>query len=96
MLHTRVSETTRRAFGRPINPHLFRDSAVTTVALDDPKPIGIVPPILGHTDPRTTEKHNIQAQQIEAGRKYQGSLRALRGQFAPRHASRISDDPSRW
>ena len=88
MLHTRISETTRRAFGRAINPHLFRDCAVTTVALDDPKHIGIAPPILGHTDPRTTEKHYIQAQQVEAGRRYQKSLRRLRQECAPRKTRR--------
>lgn len=73
-----VTRTTTRAFGRPINPHLFRDYAVTSVAIEDPKNIGIAPPILGHTDPRTTEQHYIQAQQIDAGRKLQASLRALR------------------
>ncbi len=96
MLHVRISETTRKAFGRPINPHLFRDCAVTTVALDDPQHIGIAPPILGHTDPRTTEKHYIQAQQVEAGRRYKGSLKALREQLAPLQARRtLQDDTSK-
>lgn len=76
-----VTRTTKRAFGRSINPHLFRDCAVTSVAVEDPKHIGIAPPILGHTDPRTTEQHYIQAQQIDAGRKLQASLKALRGEY---------------
>ncbi|MDU8943891.1 tyrosine-type recombinase/integrase [Ovoidimarina sediminis] len=79
-----ITRTTKRAFGRPINPHLFRDCAVTSVAVEDPKHIGIAPPILGHTDPRTTEQHYIQAQQIDAGRKLQASLRALRRKHPPR------------
>lgn len=79
-----ITRTTKRAFGRPINPHLFRDCAVTSVAIEDPKHIGIAPPILGHTDPRTTEHHYIQAQQIDAGRKLQASLQALRRQHPPR------------
>ena len=77
-IHLAISVTTERAFGRPINPHLFRDSAVTSVALEDPKHIGIAAPILGHTDLRTTEAHYIQAQQIAAGRKLQASLKTLR------------------
>ncbi|NNK78758.1 MAG: site-specific integrase [Litoreibacter sp.] len=80
---SRISIATERAFGKPINPHLFRDCAVTFVALNDPKHIGIAAPILGHTDPRTTERHYIQAQQIAAGAKLQTSLQTLRKQHAP-------------
>lgn len=80
---SRISVVTKRAFGKPINPHLFRDCAVTFVALNDPKHIGIAAPILGHTDPRTTERHYIQAQQIAAGTKLQASLRNLRNRHAP-------------
>jgi len=83
-VYTSIAGATRRAFSRPINPHLFRDCAVTSVAVEDPKHIGIAPPILGHTDPRTTEQHYIQAQQIDAGRKLQASLRALRRKHKPR------------
>lgn len=77
-IHLAITTTTERAFGHPINPHLFRDCAVTSVAIEDPKHIGIAAPILGHTDLRTTEAHYIQAQQIAAGRKLQTSLRTLR------------------
>lgn len=77
-IHLAMTTTTERAFGHPINPHLFRDCAVTSVALEDPKHIGIAAPILGHTDLRTTEAHYIQAQQIAAGRKLQASLKTLR------------------
>lgn len=82
-MFSQISKVTERAFGKPINPHLFRDCAVTFVALDDPKHIGIAAPILGHTDPRTTEQYYILAQQIAAGRKLQASLQKLRKQLAP-------------
>lgn len=85
MVHARISIVTERAFGRPINPHLFRDCAVTFVALNDPKHIGIAAPILGHSDPRTTERHYIQAQQIAAGTKLQASLTLLRKRHASPH-----------
>ena len=85
-VHASISAATRRAFGRAINPHLFRDCAVTSVAIEDPKHIGIAAPILGHTDPRTTEKHYIQAQQLHACRALGQSLKALRAQSPPNDA----------
>lgn len=84
-IHFRISITTERAFGRSINPHLFRDCAVTSVAIEDPKHIGIAAPILGHTDPRTTEKHYIQAQQLHASRVLAASVKSLRARLAPAH-----------
>lgn len=78
-----ICKVTKRAFGRPINPHLFRDCAVTSVAIEDPKHIGIAAPILGHTDPRTTEKHYIQAHQVHACRTLGQSLKQLRDQLQP-------------
>ncbi|MGA9412990.1 MAG: site-specific integrase, partial [Roseobacter sp.] len=82
-IYAGISKTTARAFGRPINPHLFRDCAVTSVAIENPKHIGIAAPILGHTDPRTTEKHYIQAQQLHACRTLGQSLKDLRAQLQP-------------
>jgi integrase len=87
-LNGSICKVTERAFGKPINPHLFRDCAVTTVALEDPGHIGIAPPILAHTDPRTTERHYIQAQQLDAGRRLRQSLESLRQQYRPAHAQR--------
>jgi len=87
-VHSGISNTTKRAFGKPINPHLFRDCAVTFVAQNDPKHIGIAAPILGHSDPRTTERYYIQAQQIAAGTKLQASLKLLRKRHASPHNTR--------
>ena len=36
-----ITARTRDAFGRPINPHLFRDCVATSIAIDDPRHIGI-------------------------------------------------------
>jgi site-specific recombinase XerD len=82
-IYSSISLATKRAFGRAINPHLFRDCAVTSVAIEDPKHIGIAAPILGHTDPRTTERHYIQAQQLHACRTLGQSLKELRAQLQP-------------
>ncbi len=90
-IYGRITKVTERAFGKPINPHLFRDCAVTTVAIDDPEHIGIAAPILGHTDPRTTEKHYIQANAIVAGRRLRSSVDTLRKELKPRHLSKKGD-----
>ncbi len=89
-LYLAITRTTRRVFGVSINPHLFRDIAASFVAVHDPKHIGIAAPILGHTDPRTTERHYIQAQQITAGRRYRSSVDALRARL-PKPVHRKKD-----
>ncbi len=80
-MHAAITRTTERAFGTSINPHLFRDCAATFVALEDPDHVGIAAPILGHIDPRATEKHYIQANQIVAGRRIRQSVATLRKQL---------------
>ena len=92
-IYGRITTVTKRAFGVSINPHLFRDCAVTTVAIDDPEHIGIAAPLLGHTDPRTTEKHYIQANALVAGRRLRKSVDALRKKLAPRR-HRLQGDQS--
>ena len=87
-IYGRITKVTEQAFGVPINPHLFRDCAVTTVAIDDPEHIGIAAPILGHTDPRTTEKHYIQANAIVAGRRLRKSVDSARKKLMPHRRRR--------
>jgi len=92
-IYDRITKVTKRAFHVSINPHLFRDCAVTTVAIDEPEHIGIAAPILGHTDPRTTEKHYIQANALVAGRRLRQSVNTLRKELTPRHP-RLKKDRS--
>jgi integrase len=73
-----VKRLTAEAFGAPINLHLFRDCAATTVAIVNPENVGIVTDILGHATPATAEKFYNQAQGIEAGRQYHEVLAGLR------------------
>jgi integrase len=72
-----VTRTTR-AFGRSINPHLFRDCAVTSLGEENPSLVWVGMQLLGHRDPRTTEKHYDQALSTHAVRQYQDSVRAMR------------------
>lgn len=70
----RVSEVTTRLLGVDVSPHLFRDSLATTMAIEDPDHIRAASALLGHSTPRTVERHYNQAQSIEAARRYQAAL----------------------
>jgi integrase/recombinase XerC len=76
-----VNRLTAEAFGAPINPHLFRDCAATTVAIANPGNVGITTDILGHASPTTAEKFYNQADGIEAGRRYHEVLAVLRDRW---------------
>lgn len=77
-LHEQIKLRTREAFGRPINPHLFRDCVATSIAIDDPSNVRTAAAILGHTAFSTTEKYYNQATSLEAGRHYQAVLEDVR------------------
>ena len=77
-LYERIQLHTRAAFGHSVNPHLFRDIAATTLAIEDPANVQIASDLLGHSDPSTTERYYIQASMVEASRKYRNTVLALR------------------
>ena len=82
-----VVETTEAAFGAPINPHLFRDIAVTSIVDTEPGKIGITAPMLGHINPATTEEHYIHANQAIASRRYRDSVMTLRDRLAKEYGN---------
>jgi hypothetical protein len=69
---------TREGLGQAINPHLFRDCAATSIAINDPAHVGIASRLLGHRTGSTTERYYNQARSVEASRLMQKSLVALR------------------
>lgn len=77
-MHRRISNRTRERFGHPINPHLFRDAAATSIAIEDPAHVGIILAILGHSSIRTSETYYNQATGIEAARRYQSVIAGFR------------------
>jgi integrase len=77
-IYGRVVARTREGLGQPINPHLFRDCAATSVAIDDPAHVGIASRLLGHRTGSTTERYYNQARSVEASRLMQDYLLALR------------------
>jgi integrase/recombinase XerD len=73
-----ISQLTRTRFGHVISPHLFRDSAATSIVIEDPEHVHVIRSILGHTTLRTSERHYIHAQSLEASRRYQRRILELR------------------
>jgi site-specific recombinase XerD len=69
-IYERIRNATRNKFGRDMCPHLFRDSAATTIATFSPKDIRITTSVLGHTTLATSEKHYNHARSIQALASY--------------------------
>lgn len=72
----RIRARTKEKFGKPINPHLFRDAAATTMAIADPAHVRLSAPLLGHRNFSTTETYYQQAKTYEAHQAY---LKAIFG-----------------
>jgi site-specific recombinase XerD len=73
-----VKARTRAAFGRAVNPHLFRDAAATSVAIEDPAHVRIAAQVLGHGAFATTERHYNLARGQEAADSWHQILGRLR------------------
>jgi integrase/recombinase XerD len=77
-IYCRITRLTRVRFGHVINPHLFRDSAATSIAIEDPEHVHIVRNIIGHTTLQSGERHYMHARALEASRRYQAHIIRLR------------------
>ncbi len=77
-IYRKIVDRTRERFGRSINPHLFRDAAATSIAIEDPGHVGIITAILGHSTTKTAETYYNQASSLEAARSHQAVVRLLR------------------
>ncbi len=77
-LGIRIAQRTEIAFGRPVNPHLFRDCAATSIAVHDPEHVRAAAAVLGHRSFATTERQYNLATSLKAARDYQTQIRRLR------------------
>ena len=77
-MYDRVSLHTRKAFGQSINPHLFRDCAATSLAINDPGHVHLAAPLLGHRRLTTVERYYNQARALEAARLWQAVVIGMR------------------
>jgi integrase/recombinase XerD len=74
---------TKAMLGRPINPHLFRDSALTAAAEQSPEQVALVARMLGHRSLKTGERHYNHARQLVAHRRYMADLCRMVGDSRP-------------
>jgi integrase/recombinase XerD len=73
-----VRRHTREAFGTPMGLHDFRRAAGTFLALHAPEMIGILPGVLQHSGPDTSDRHYKFAGSITASRRYRDALADLK------------------
>lgn len=81
-VYGRIVEITTRLFGAPINPHLFRTCAATSIVEDAPEAARMAAPLLGHRYFETTERYYVRAGQIEACRSVNAFLGTIAGEEA--------------
>jgi integrase/recombinase XerD len=86
-IYGRVVALTAARLGRRINPHLFRDCAATSIAVEDPDHVQITAGVLGHSSLSTSERHYNHAESLQAARRYQGRIQELRQRRTPSPAS---------
>lgn len=77
-IYDTIRKRTAQAFGKAINPHLFRDEAATALAIHDPEHVRSAAPLLGQRSLSTTERYYQQAQSLEAQRAFAETVRAIR------------------
>ena len=76
-LHNAIRRRTREAFGAPIPPHWFRDSAVTFLVRDEPASARLSSSILGHSSPEIANRHYNQALMIDSARRHSSVIESL-------------------
>ncbi|MDX2027189.1 MAG: tyrosine-type recombinase/integrase [Alphaproteobacteria bacterium] len=67
-VHSRITRLTKKLFGKPINPHMLRDCAASSLAMVSADLARMAAPLLGHRYFSTTERYYIQANNLEASR----------------------------
>jgi integrase/recombinase XerD len=84
-----IMKLTQAKFGHAINPHLFRDSAATSIATDDPEHVQVTHSVLGHSTLRTSERYYNHAKSLEATRRHQEQILELRRPGRDGHPDRL-------
>lgn len=77
-IQLKIVEHTERNFGASVNPHLFRDCAATSIAVNDPDNVRMAATILGHRTFATTERHYNLARSVQAGHAFHAVLKERR------------------
>lgn len=95
-LYGRIVEHTTEAFGYAVSPHLFRDSAMTTLGEQKPEHVWLGMSLLHHTDPRIAERHYNHALASHAVQDFQEAMKHQRRRMTQkRKRSRPGHEPQR-
>lgn len=73
-----VSKRSAGPNGRPLSPHLFRSMAATSVSIEAPDSVDLIPAILSHRSHRTGEQCYNLASSLDASRTFGGALDEIR------------------
>lgn len=76
-----LSRRTQEILGTKINPHLFRDCAASSLALESLEFARAAAPLLGHLSFKTTQRHYVQARQVDASRKLNDALTKIKAEL---------------
>lgn len=82
VVYHRITKLTRRLFGVPINPHLLRDCAASSLASVSADIARAATPLLGHRHFSTTERYYIQADNLAASRRVSRILERVKCAYA--------------
>jgi integrase/recombinase XerD len=77
-IHGRICKHTRKAFGRAIPPHFFRDAGATAYAEHAPQKAREIKHLLAHATLDIAEQHYIHAQAINASWRHVAMMEELR------------------
>tara|TARA_R110000787_G_scaffold117002_12_gene227499 strand:- start:658 stop:1692 length:1035 start_codon:yes stop_codon:yes gene_type:complete len=80
-LYWRITKLTKRLLGATINPHLLRDCAATTLAMESADLALTAPALLGHRHASTTARYYVQARNLDASRKINNIMDAVKTQL---------------
>jgi len=94
-LAVRIKRHTKLAFGQSLSPHLFRDCAATSIAIDTPRHVRDSQHVLGHSSLATTEIHYNQAKCLSAARAWQDTLAELPARGHAGRESSSAEDMAR-
>ena len=97
-IHTCIAQHTLAAFGERIGPHRFRHAAATSIAIEDPENVGIIPALLGSSGATVQRYYNL-ARTLDGARRVQAVVIGLRdgtlvfpGEEDPARSPSLTDD----
>jgi integrase/recombinase XerD len=86
-----ITQRTQAAFGKPVNPHAFRHSAATWIAVNAPEEAPIIAAILGHATMGMADRYYNLARGLEASRRFQSVIAHHRRPLKTARAAKLGE-----